>query len=460
MPTDRPALGDAGLRRRGGGAAGGGAEDLAGRRAAAVPARAVAIRSWRIASCNPSLDHLHDPMRLADMGVAVDRILGGDRAQGADRHPRRLRRRRHHLDGDPAPRARAARRRRDRISSPSGCKDGYGLQPVAIERLHADGVALIDLGGLRHPRRRGGAARARARRRSDHHRPPRAGHRAAAGARGDQPEAARLQLSGQVPRRRRRRAEAGAGALPHAPAATSWLPGFIKVAAIGTLADVVPLVGENRVIAKLGLELLTKGPHKVGLRALLDVCGLTGKTIDSYHIGFMLAPRVNAAGRMSTPDIADAAAPGRRRGDGRGSARSWRCSSMARTSGGRKRKPRSSRAAKKIVQTDPEVGARIDPRRRRRRLAPRRHRHRRLEAGGRVSPAGDRAVDRGRRRPRLVPQLLALRHARRARALRAPADPVRRPQAGGRPDAWRRRGSGSCGWRSTTSPTRRSGPTI
>ena len=50
--------------------------------------------------------------------------------------------------------------------------------------------------------------------------------------------------------------------------------------ALATVADVVPLVGENRVIAKLGLELLTKGPHKVGLRALIDVCGLTGKTID------------------------------------------------------------------------------------------------------------------------------------------------------------------------------------
>jgi single-stranded-DNA-specific exonuclease len=64
------------------------------------------------------------------------------------------------------------------------------------------------------------------------------------------------------------------------------------------------LTGENRVIAKLGLEMLSKGPHKVGLRSLLDVCGLTGKRIDSYHIGFVLAPRVNAAGRMSSPDIA------------------------------------------------------------------------------------------------------------------------------------------------------------
>ena len=78
----------------------------------------------------------------------------------------------------------------------------------------------------------------------------------------------------------------------------------MKIASIGTLADVVPLIGENRIIAKLGLQMLTKGPHKVGLRALLEAAGLTGKTIDSYHIGFMVAPRINAAGRMSTPDIA------------------------------------------------------------------------------------------------------------------------------------------------------------
>src|SRR5258707_1118750 len=137
----------------------------------------------------------------------------------------------------------------------------------------------------------------------------------------------------------------------------SWLPGFIKVAAIGTLADVVPLVGENRVIAKLGLDLLTKGPHKVGLRALIDVSGLTGKTIDSYHIGFMLAPRVNAAGRMSTPDIATRlllAADESMAEEARQLALQLDAENVRRQA----EEAEILTAAKKIVQNDPEVGAR------------------------------------------------------------------------------------------------------
>jgi single-stranded-DNA-specific exonuclease len=138
---------------------------------------------------------------------------------------------------------------------------------------------------------------------------------------------------------------------------SAWVPGFVKVAAIGTLADVVPLVGENRVIAKLGLEMLSKGPHKVGLRALLDASSLTGKTIDSYHIAFMLAPRINAAGRMSTPDIAARLLLAADEGM---AAEAKALAEQLETENTRRRAEEQDivARARKIVETDPEVGAR------------------------------------------------------------------------------------------------------
>jgi single-stranded-DNA-specific exonuclease len=69
------------------------------------------------------------------------------------------------------------------------------------------------------------------------------------------------------------------------------------LAALGTIADVVPLVGENRVLAAFGLNALPNSKLS-GIAALLDSAGLTGKDVDAYHVGFLLAPRLNACGRM------------------------------------------------------------------------------------------------------------------------------------------------------------------
>jgi single-stranded-DNA-specific exonuclease len=186
---------------------------------------------------------------------------------------------------------------------PDRWRDGYGLQASALERLQADGVGLVfsvDCGI------RGMDAARRAREIgvdliiTDHHEP-----------------GPTLPPALAVINPKRHDCSypdknlAGVGvalklvqALCRRLDREHWLPAFVKVAAIGTLADVVPLVGENRVIAKLGLELLSRGPHKVGLRALLEVAGLTGKPINGGHVAFMIAPRVNAAGRMSTPETA------------------------------------------------------------------------------------------------------------------------------------------------------------
>jgi single-stranded-DNA-specific exonuclease len=251
---------------------------------------------------NPSLDHLHDPFRLAGMADAVTRIeaalamrqriaIHGDYDVDGITSTVILRRALELLGGDVV------------HFIPERIRDGYGLQPAAIERLSAGGVALVisvDCGI------RGGDAARRARELgvdliiTDHHEPE-----------GDLPAA----LAVINPKRHDcsypDKYLAGVGvalklveALCRRAGKERWLPAFVKVAALGTLADVVPLVGENRVIARLGLGSLSRGPHTVGLRALLECCGLTGKTIDSYQVAFMVAPRVNAAGRMSTPDIA------------------------------------------------------------------------------------------------------------------------------------------------------------
>ena len=75
------------------------------------------------------------------------------------------------------------------------------------------------------------------------------------------------------------------------------------LAALGTIADVVPLLGENRSLAVFGLRGLPAVKH-VGLRALLEASGLADEKLDAYHVGFILAPRLNACGRMGHARLA------------------------------------------------------------------------------------------------------------------------------------------------------------
>lgn len=76
-------------------------------------------------------------------------------------------------------------------------------------------------------------------------------------------------------------------------------PNFYDLVALGTIADVVPLIGENRTLAVRGLQLLNS-PARPGLKALMQVAGITPGTVDSYAISFILGPRLNAPGRLAT----------------------------------------------------------------------------------------------------------------------------------------------------------------
>ena len=82
-----------------------------------------------------------------------------------------------------------------------------------------------------------------------------------------------------------------------------WLA-FLEFAAIATVGDVMELRGENRMIVKAGLSAINSGSGNLGLRKLILACGMEGKKLTAYHIGFVIGPCINAGGRLETAEAA------------------------------------------------------------------------------------------------------------------------------------------------------------
>lgn len=249
----------------------------------------------------PNLRHLHDPLLLAGMQDAVRRIRAAIRAK-----EKILIYGDYDVDGTVSvvilKKAIEMAGGDASFHVPHRLKDGYGMRADVIERAAATGIGLIisvDTGirasqVVRQARDCGIDVIV-----TDHHLPD-----------AELPPA----LAVLNPNRRDCRYPdknlCGAGVafkLVHALLATlDWpadkfervLKSFLKLVAIATVADVVPLVGENRVIVKYGLEGLNRAKNP-GLRAILEFSGLlNGRSPSARQVAFQIAPRINAAGRM------------------------------------------------------------------------------------------------------------------------------------------------------------------
>jgi single-stranded-DNA-specific exonuclease len=249
----------------------------------------------------PDLEHLHDPLLLTSMADAVARIKSAIQAK-----QKILIYGDYDVDGTVSvvilKKAIEMAGGEAGFHVPHRLKEGYGMRSDVIERAAAMGIALIvsvDTGirageVVREARERGIDVIV-----TDHHLPD-----------AELPPA----LAVLNPNRRDchypDKNLCGAGVafkLVHAVLATLGWPAeklarvmksFLKLVAIATVADVVPLVGENRVIVKHGLEGLNQSKNP-GLRAILEFSGLmNGRSPSARQVAFQIAPRINAAGRM------------------------------------------------------------------------------------------------------------------------------------------------------------------
>ncbi|GJM18850.1 MAG: single-stranded-DNA-specific exonuclease RecJ [Phycisphaeraceae bacterium] len=260
------------------------------------------------AFCTPALAGLHDPSLIPDLDRAAERILAAARAgEGVVIYGD------YDVDGITATAIlfhmlRAVAPDADvRTYVPHRLEEGYGLNAEAIERLVADGARVIvsvDCGITAI------APAARAKELgadliiTDHHNPP--------ASDADLPDAfavvhprrpgspypfGDLCGAGVAYKLAWRLATLVCDSDRVTPKLRTLLVELLALGALGSIADVVPLVDENRVITRFGLERI-KGSQIEGLRALVEASGLADDKIDAMAVGFRLAPRLNACGRM------------------------------------------------------------------------------------------------------------------------------------------------------------------
>ena len=305
---------------------------------------------------SPELGHLHDPFLLADMRPAVARLL-------AAVEQRDLIAIHGDYDVDGITATVILRRALELLGAdvmhfvPDRHRDGYGLQPESIDRLAAAGarvVVSVDCGIRADEAARRAAEAGIDLIITDHHEPG-AGLPAAFAVinpkRSDccypDKHLAGVGVALKLVQALLIASGRGLSALPH----------FVKVAAIGTMADVVPLVGENRVIAHCGLAGLSAGPHAAGIEALLADCGLMNRALDSFHVSFMLAPRLNAAGRMQSADLSLDLLLLRGRDDGtRARARDLARQLSVENTERQEKEAAILSDARRVIESDPAIG--------------------------------------------------------------------------------------------------------
>jgi len=259
------------------------------------------VRSVEEAACflSPALSHLHSPFAMLGMDVAVARLEAAIAAK-----EKVLIYGDYDVDGTVA--IVLLRTALELCGGAAGyhvphrVRDGYGMKDQVIEQAAADGVRLIisvDTGI-----RAFAAAEAAARAGvdlivTDHHLPE---------SQEGVPRALAVLNPNQAGCGYPCKGLCGAGvafklaqALVQRAGQERLLPSFLKMVALATIADAVPLAGENRVIARLGLEGLRR-PANAGLKALMEVASLdpAARPLTATDVAFRLAPRLNAAGRM------------------------------------------------------------------------------------------------------------------------------------------------------------------